>query len=49
VIIRMMVLDGNGIGDEFRWRSDTGLTRLAGGPDRHDGLVDMVCLSLVEF
>ena len=29
-MIRMMVLDGNSIGDEFRWRSDTGPTRLAG-------------------
>jgi len=29
-MIRMMVLDGNGIGDEFQWRSDTDLIRLAG-------------------
>jgi len=30
-MIRMMVLDNNSIGDEFQWRSNTGLMRLAGG------------------
>ena len=30
-MIRMMVLDGSGIGDEFQWRSNKGPMRLAGG------------------